>query len=38
MGVAVATELQKAWYNQVTPEEALESADAVAASILERNQ
>lgn len=38
VGVAVATELQKAWYNQVTPEEALESADAVAASILERNQ
>ena len=38
MGIAVATELQKAWYNQVTPEEALESADAVANEILSRNQ
>lgn len=37
-GIAVVTELQKAWYNQITPEEALKNADAVAAEILSRNQ
>lgn len=38
LGVAMATELQKAWYNQSTPEDALASADKVAAEILARNK
>lgn len=36
VGVAVATELQKAWFGQVSGEEALKSADKAANSILER--
>lgn len=36
LGVAVATELQKAWFGQVSAEEALEAADIVANDILER--
>lgn len=36
LGVAVATELQKAWFGQVSAEEALAAADKVANDILER--
>ena len=36
LGVAVATELQKAWFGQVSAEEALAAADEAANSVLER--
>ena len=36
LGVAMATELQKAWFGQVSAEEALEAADKKAAEILAR--
>ena len=36
LGVAMATELQKAWYGQVSAEEALASADKKAAELLQK--